>query len=163
MTMAPLIVLLLTYALARLALRRLPDRTLPGRLALAVMLLVTGVAHFTRTDALAAMVPPALPAPVLLVYATGIAELVFALLLLARPTAALGWTLVLFFLALLPANVYSAVAQGGLGGHGPAYLWFRVPLQLLFVAWAAHCTGAVRYGSLARRARLGRAMPLGKA
>jgi uncharacterized membrane protein len=45
---------------------------------------------------------------------------------------------------VLPANIYSAVKEVGLGGHGAAYLWFRIPLQLLFIGWAAHFTGALR-------------------
>ena len=142
--MAPLIALLATYVIARLVLRGRRDRSLPGRLALSVMLVVTGISHFTMTEALADMVPPGVPAPASLVYATGVAELVFALLLLVRPTPALGWALVVFFLALLPANVYAAVERVGLGGHGPAYLWFRVPLQLLFIGWALFYTGAAR-------------------
>ncbi|MEZ4712248.1 MAG: hypothetical protein R3A44_33980 [Caldilineaceae bacterium] len=30
----------------------------------------------------------------------------------------------------------------GMGGHtdGPQYLWFRVPLQLLFIAWTWYFT-----------------------
>lgn len=142
--MAPLVTLLVTYGIAQLALRKRPDRTLPARIALSVMLLVTGASHFASTGALAAMVPPVVPEPVLVVYATGVAELVLALLIVVRPSPALGWTLVTFFLALLPANVYSAVAEVGIGGHGASYLWFRVPLQLLFIAWAALCTRAVR-------------------
>src|SRR5690606_10416719 len=82
------------------------------------------------------------PARTFLVHATGVAEFAFALLLLWRPSPALGWVLVAFFLALLPANIYSALHHVGLGGHGPAYLWFRVPLQLFFIAWAAQVTGA---------------------
>ena len=144
--MAPLITLLLTYGLAWLALRKRRDRTLPGRIALSVMLVVTAIAHFAATDSLAAMVPPVFPAPVLLVYATGVLELVFALLLLVRPSPALGWLLIAFFVALLPANVYSAIERVGMGGHGPAYLWFRVPLQLLFIGWAAYFGGVVRAG-----------------
>lgn len=142
--MAPLITLLLTYLIARLVLRKHRDQSLPGRLALCIMLLVTGASHFTSTGALVAMVPPALPAPLFLVYATGVAELGFALLLLLRPTPALGWLLAAFFLALLPANVYSAIRGVGMGGHGPAYLLFRIPLQLLFIAWAVQVTGAAR-------------------
>ncbi|WP_373046938.1 hypothetical protein [Vulgatibacter sp.] len=142
--MAPLIALLLTYALARLVLRHPRDRTLPGRLALAAMLILTASAHFTSTEALAAMIPPAFPAPVHLVHATGVAELAFAVLLVARPTPILGWTLVLFFLAVLPANIHSALASVGYGGHGPAYLWFRIPLQLLFIWWAAFFTGLLQ-------------------
>lgn len=142
--MAPLIALLASFVVAWLVFRRRPDPTLPGRVALAVMLVVTASAHFVSTDALVAMVPPVLPMPVAIVYATGVAELGFALLLVARPSPQLGWALVAFFLALLPANIYAAVREVGLGGHGAAYLWFRVPLQLLFIGWALHVTGAAR-------------------
>lgn len=150
--MAPLIALLLTYAVARFLLRHRADPRLPGRIALAVMLVMTGVVHFTRTDALVAMVPAMLPLPQLLVYATGVAELGFALLLLARPTPALGCSLALFFVALLPANIYSAAAEVGLGGHGLAYLWFRIPLQVLFIAWALYFTRQGSREETARRA-----------
>jgi uncharacterized membrane protein len=109
------------------------------------MLVLTGASHFTMTDSLAAMVPPIFPAPVLLVYATGVAELVFAGLLLFRSSPLLGWVLTGLFVALLPANVYSAVAEVGLGGNGSAYLWFRIPLQLLFIGWALVSTGALRW------------------
>ena len=148
--MVPLTTLLVTYALTRLAFGRRPDRTLPGRLALATMLVVTGAAHFTATDALVAMVPPSVPAPIAVVYATGVMELVFALLLVVRPRPALGWALGAFFLMLLPANVYSALQEVGLGGHGPGYLWFRIPLQVLFMGWAAYFTGATRVRAIRR-------------
>lgn len=142
--MAPLVVLLVTYVLALRACRNRRDPTLPGRIALAAMLILTGVSHFTSTDALVAMVPPMLPSPVALVYATGVLELAFAVALVLRPSPALGWTLVAFLLAVLPANIYSAVNAVGLGGHGAGYLWFRIPLQLYFIAWAAVHTRAVR-------------------
>jgi uncharacterized membrane protein len=144
--MAPLTALLLTYALVRFARRKHPNESLAGRVALSVMLGMTATAHFTDPLALAAMIPPVFPAPVALVYVTGIAEIAFAVLLLlpATATPALGWALVAFFAAVLPANIYSAVHAVGLGGHGAAYLWFRIPLQLLFMGWAAYFTGAVR-------------------
>lgn len=148
--MTPLIFLLLTFAVARAwsGARRAPD---PGaraaRFALAAMLILTGVAHFTSTEALAQMLPPLLPGAVALVYATGALELAAAALLLwrrDRQTPWLGWALAAFFFGLLPANVYSALAEVGLGGHGAAYLWFRVPLQALFIGWALVSTGALQ-------------------
>lgn len=141
--MAPLIVLVLTFVVASVALRRRGDWTLPARIALSAMLVLTGVSHFTQTDALAAMVPPGIPAPVIVVYLTGVIELAFAAALLVRPSPRLGWLLAVFFLALLPANVYSAVAGVGLGGGSAAYLWFRIPLQVLFIGWALASTRAV--------------------
>lgn len=144
--MAPLLALLLTYTVVRIARRRHPHDSLAGRVALAVMLCVTASAHFTSPEALAAMIPPVLPAPMALVYLTGVIEIAFAILLVLPATAKppLGWALVAFFVAVLPANVYSAVREVGLGGHGAAYLWFRIPLQLLFIGWAAYFTGALR-------------------
>jgi uncharacterized membrane protein len=144
--MAPLIALLLTFGVARVALRKHPDPSLPGRVALSAMLGVTAAAHFVSPEALAAMVPPQLPAPMAIVYATGVAEVAFAIMLVlpATATPALGWVLVAFFVAVLPANIYSAIHEVGLGGHGAGYLWFRVPLQLLFIGWAATFTGAIR-------------------
>ncbi len=150
--MAPLITLLVTFAVARTwtGLRGHRDSGLrAARAALAAMLVLTGVAHFVSTEAMVQMVPPFLPGAATFVYATGVLELGVAALLLwrfARPTPRLGWALAAFFLALLPANVYSAVAEVGLGGHGPAYLWFRIPLQLLFIGWALVATGAVQRG-----------------
>lgn len=109
--MAPLITLLVTFALAGLALRKRKSWRLAGRIAMAAMLVMTGVAHFTRTEALAEMVPPVLPLPVALVYVTGVAEFLFAAVLLLYGTPIAGWVLAAFFLALLPANVYSAVGK----------------------------------------------------
>ena len=134
--MAPLIVLISAFAFTRLFCSRV-SATRAARIALAVMLLLTAGSHFTSTAELSAMLPlePMLADP--LVYLTGLAELGFAIALLRRerPTW-LGAAIVVFFAVLLPANVYSAFAGTGMGGHGPAYLWFRVPLQGLFIGWA---------------------------
>lgn len=148
--MAPLITLLITFTISLLWLKARGYRD-PGirsaRIALGAMLVLTGTAHFASTEAMVQMLPPVLPFPLVLVYATGILELLAAVLLfqrLARPSPWLGWAIAVFFVALLPANIYSAVAEVGLGGHGPSYLWFRVPLQMLFIGWALVATGAVQ-------------------
>ena len=147
--MTPLVILIVVFAVASLWLRRRGNLALAGRIALAAMLVLTGVSHFTMTEALAQMIPPVLPEPTLLVLVTGVLELALALALLARPSRALGWVLAALFVALLPANIYSALAGVGYGAHGAAYLWFRVPLQVLFVAWALVSTGVL---TLRRRA-----------
>ena len=48
--------------------------------------------------------------------------------------------LILFFIVLLPANIYAAMLRVNLqtanfDGKGPSYLWIRVPLQLVFIGW----------------------------
>ena len=85
----------------------------PSALAvgLAVMFTLTGIAHFVpgmRRDMIA-IVPPQLPAPALLVTATGLLELLGAAGLLLAPTrAAAAGCLFVLMLAMFPANVHAA-------------------------------------------------------
>jgi uncharacterized membrane protein len=78
---------------------------------LAVMFVVTGVAHFVnplRRD-LIAIVPPSLPSPGALVTLTGVAELVGAAGLLYPPTRVpAAVALAVLMLAMFPANVYAS-------------------------------------------------------
>jgi uncharacterized membrane protein len=78
---------------------------------LAVMFVMTGVAHFVpamRRDMIA-IVPPRLPAPGLLVTITGVLELLGAAGLLYPPTRlAAAVCLFVLMLVMFPANVYAA-------------------------------------------------------
>src|SRR5215467_4351753 len=104
-SMAVLIVLLVSLLLARLAgaegvafLNSWPAAT---RMGLGVMLLFTSSAHFTsmRQD-LARMMPPAVPHPMLVVYFTGLCEILGAIgLQLPFTRVAAAIALILFFLA----------------------------------------------------------------
>ena len=108
-----------------------------GRIALAILFLFTGIAHFIMTEPMAQMVPPPFP-PVLTVWVTGVLEILGAIGLLLPSTSRLAaWCLFVFLLAVFPANVYAALNQTGVGGHvdGPSYLWGRGLLQLLFLVW----------------------------
>jgi uncharacterized membrane protein len=78
---------------------------------LAVMFVMTGVAHFVpamRRDMIA-IVPPRLPAAGLLVTITGVLELLGAAGLLYPPTrVAAAMCLFVLMLVMFPANVYAA-------------------------------------------------------
>jgi len=50
--------------------------------------------------------------------------------------------LILFFILILPANILAALKKvdyqkGTNDGPGAGYLWFRIPLQIFFIAWVA--------------------------
>jgi uncharacterized membrane protein len=109
-----------------------------ARFALVTMFLFTAVSHFApmRKD-LIAMVPPRLPRPALLVFATGVLELAGAAGLLFDTTrfwAACG--LILLMAAMLPANVSAARREIEIRGRRVTPIWLRVPMQALFMVWA---------------------------
>ncbi|MFF4876587.1 DoxX family membrane protein [Micromonospora sp. NPDC000668] len=142
--MAPLIALVVGTALARLAglagITALDGWHPALRVGLALMFVLTGVAHFVgqRRAGLIAMVPPALPRPALLVTLTGVLELVGAVGLLAPATARLAAVgLGLLMLAMFPANVSAARRGLTLGGKPVTPLGPRTALQIVFVATAA--------------------------
>lgn len=112
-----------------------------GRLALSVMLLFTGIAHFTKTKEMALMLPKTIPFRHFIILLTGVFEIAAAVGLLIPTTIIVtGWSLILFFITILPANIYAALTtEGGkrteFAGQGLKYLWFRIPLQLFFMLW----------------------------
>ena len=110
-------------------------------LALALFFLFAGITHFTATGAFVSIVPPPLPFKREVVWLTGAIELVFALgLILPRWRRIIGWLLSAYLLAVLPANIYMALANMPLGPlDGPVALWGRVLLQFPLIAlilWA---------------------------
>lgn len=117
------------------------DFALAGRMAMSAMLLFTAIGHFVFTTGMAMMLPDFVPYKTETVYLTGMIEIAAAIgLLIPRFRVATAWLLIVFFLLVLPANVYAALnrvdyQQAAFDGPGPAYLWFRVPLQLFFIIW----------------------------
>ena len=110
-----------------------------GRGALALLFVGAGVLHFVRPEIYLRIMPPALPAPRLLVLLSGVAEVAGGLgLLLPATRRAAGWGLLALLAAVFPANVYMVGLAGAL--HIPAWvLWARLPLQplLMWLVWRA--------------------------
>jgi len=140
--MAPLIILLATFGLVilldRFTLGRRIGTSLAGRIAMAAMLVATGVSHFTNTDLMVAMMPDFMPAKRELVYFTGVCELAAVIGLVWNKTARLASVLlIVFFVLVLPANIAGSMKSVSFGGmeYGPLYLLLRVPMQLFFIWW----------------------------
>jgi uncharacterized membrane protein len=138
--MAPLIVMLVSWLVARTIgftgmWHQADSWTGALRFALAAMFVFTAVSHFhprTRSD-LIRMVPPSLPAPALLVTATGVLEFIGAIgLTQALPAAAYG--LIALLAAMFPANVHAARAGLIVAGRRASPLVWRLPLQLFWIS-----------------------------
>jgi len=106
-------------------------------------MVTVGVLHFVTPGFFVAIVPAWLPAPLLLVQVSGVAEIAGGLGVLhpaTRKWAGLG--LVALYVAVFPANINQAVNHIAVNGQSvpPALLWGRLLLQPVFIAWAWWCT-----------------------
>ena len=142
--MKPLIVLLSAFVIAIVTIKIICnnyDFALSGRIAMSAMLVFTAIAHVAFTKGMARMLPGFIPYKTIIVYLTGIIEIAAAIGLLIPGIKVLtAWLLISFFILILPANVYAAIKRFDYqkettGGNGPAYLWFRIPLQVFFIIW----------------------------
>ncbi len=108
-----------------------------GRILLAVIFVVAGALHFLATPAYLRIMPPVLPSPTLLVYVSGLCEILGGLGLLFPATRAFAaWGLIALLIAVLPANLHMALDHAH-WPHIPQWLlWARLPLQLPLIAWA---------------------------
>tara|TARA_R110000796_G_scaffold77584_2_gene173148 strand:- start:3140 stop:3541 length:402 start_codon:yes stop_codon:yes gene_type:complete len=117
------------------------DFALSARIAMSIMLLFTAIGHFAFTKGMSMMIPEFVPFKESVVYLSGIFEILLALgLLIPKFQTVSGWALVIFLLLMLPANIYASMnkvnyQKGTFDGNGLTYLWFRIPLQFLFIVW----------------------------
>ena len=142
--MKPLLVLLIGFAITLVAIKIITktyDYKLAARIAMSLMLLFTAIGHFAFTKGMTMMIPEIIPYKELIVYATGFVEISLAIGILIPKYSSLGaWVLIIFFIVILPVNIYAAMhninyQNGTFDGHGLSYLWFRIPLQILFISW----------------------------
>jgi uncharacterized membrane protein len=97
-----------------------------------------GVMHFVIPRTYESIVPEQLPARRALVYASGVAEIAGGLAVQHPRTRRLGslWSIATL-LAVFPANVYMALhPERYRVPGGRSSLYARLPVQLLFIAWA---------------------------
>src|SRR5690606_5924244 len=146
--MKPLIVLLSVFVISLLATKFVHKNfefALSGRIAMSVMLLFTAIGHFAFTEGMTMMLPDFIPFKTEVVYLTGIIEIAAAIgLFIPKLKIVTAWLLIVFFILILPANIYAAIKQidyqkATFDGNGLSYLWFRVPLQILFIGWTYVC------------------------
>lgn len=107
------------------------------KIALAVVMIIAGVAHFIVPAVYEQIVPRVLPFRRALVYLSGAAEVALGAGILFPQTRQLAaWGLIALYVAVFPANVSQALRKIPYG-KAPLWLtWARLPLQAGFIAWA---------------------------
>lgn len=114
-----------------------------ARRGLAAAMVIAGVTHFVNAEPFVQHLPEWVPARELLVYATGVIEVLLgvALMIARARRATVGRLLAAYLLAVFPANIYVAIADVEVSGQpGGFFAWVRLPLQALFVLWAIATT-----------------------
>ncbi len=142
MTLVFLLLLLVTPFVLLTAIQRFAGFEIAAakraRVGVTLFFLFTAIGHFVTTEAMAEMIPPSIPYRIELIYFTGVLELLGAIgVWIPRLVRITGLLLIIMLVAVLPANIYSALNRVEYGGHGagPAYLLVRVPFQLFVIWW----------------------------
>lgn len=129
--MKPLIILLSSFVICLLVIKIVNkeyDWAWSGRIAMSIMLLFTAIGHFAFTKGMSMMIPKFIPYKEIFVHLTGIFEILLAIsLLIPRLKYKSAWTLIIFLLLMLPANIYASInninyQKGTFDGNGLAYL-----------------------------------------
>ncbi|WP_020620276.1 DoxX family protein [Paenibacillus daejeonensis] len=126
---------------------RLLQTTVPraiGLILFAGLFVAACLYHFREAEGFAAMLPDFVPLRLELVYATGILELILAILLLIPATRrrAGNWTAI-YLVLIFPANIYAAfygIPAPGQTETSQTALWIRLlfqPLLIWWVIWAS--------------------------
>ena len=103
---------------------------------------LAGLLHFIKPSFYLRIMPPWLPAHQELVNASGVAEIVGGAALMSpspRLRRAGGWLSIATLIGVYPANVHMALNPQDYPEipGGAAALYARLPLQAVFIAWAA--------------------------
>jgi uncharacterized membrane protein len=108
-----------------------------GRIILAIFFIVAGSLHFLVPQSYLKIMPPYLPAPLLLVRISGAAEVLGGLGLFVPSTRqAAAWGLVALLIAVLPVHIYMVIDHESFASIPLWALWLRIPLQLPLIYWA---------------------------
>ena len=118
-----------------------------GYMVMALFYCIAGVNHFLHPQMYVTILPPYLPWPPLLVYVTGLAEILGGVgamipdgLVFARTRAAACWGIVVMLVLFLQVHIYMCLYPERFPGIPVWALWVRLPLQGLLIAWAWYYT-----------------------
>jgi len=110
---------------------------------------IAGINHFVHPGLYMKIMPPWLPWHSELVWLSGVAEIVCALLLLIPATRRIGaYCTITLLIAIFPANIQMLIDYKR---DGNPLLWIavlRLPLQLLLIWWAYHFTKPMKVKNL---------------
>jgi len=107
------------------------------RWLLAIAFILAGINHFINPAFYLKMMPPVLPAPLFLIYLSGVLEIALGvLLLIPRFTRLAASGIIALLIAVYPANIYMAMNTNLFPEFTPTTLYMRLPLQFVLITLA---------------------------
>lgn len=108
-----------------------------GLVLMIILYLAAGINHFIRPGFYLAIMPAWIPFHAEMVFISGVAEVVLALLLIFPATRKpAAWGIILLLIAVFPANVQMMINYIKEGNPNTWISVVRLPLQILLVMWA---------------------------
>ena len=107
-----------------------------GRGLFGTLFILGGIGHFVAPEFYLKIMPPYLPLPAALVFASGVCEFTLGILLLVPKTSRFAaWGLIALLIAVFPANVFM-YQHADEFEISASLLLLRLPLQGLLILWA---------------------------
>ncbi len=104
---------------------------------LAIIFVLAGIYHFANPTIYLRIMPPYLPAHLILIYLSGFFQIVLGVLLVVpKFTPRAAWGIIALLIAVFPANIYMAMNTELFPEINPLLIWLRLPLQFVIIAWA---------------------------
>ena len=118
-----------------------------GLVILGLFYVVAGINHFRSPLTYLAAMPPYIPWPLVMIYISGVAEILGGIGVLVpdgfvfpRTRAFAAWGLVLMLIAVLPVHINMCLHPEQFPGVPLWAIWLRLPLQLPLILWAWYYT-----------------------
>lgn len=115
---------------------------------ISAVFLVIGTLHFVSPAGVVELIPPFIPFRLFFSYASGVLEIALAIGLWTRYRWLASVAMIVVLIAFLPFNIYGwTIASNSVNYvDDPNYLWMRVPLQAVFIAFAYFALDAEQRG-----------------
>ena len=114
------------------------------KLSLSVLFGFIGIwGHLINPEGVTQLIPPFVPFPLFMSYISGILEIAFVIgMWWPRYESLTGKVMMIYLLLVIPFNIYGWTIPGNSPSFesDPYYLWGRVPLQAVFIAFAYYGT-----------------------
>ncbi|MDZ7899746.1 MAG: DoxX family protein [Arcicella sp.] len=108
-----------------------------GLYFMAFLYIVAGVYHFVKPKFYLYMMPSYIPAHKLMVSLSGVAEIIFGVMLLFPQTRSVGaWGIILMLISFFTVHIYMLTDEAKFYKIPKIFRWIRIPLQFLLIWWA---------------------------